>query len=142
MIRMRDITVRMRDESDGPDFFAIAPESWQNSALRWEDLGDNWLVAEAKGHIVGFIQFLLGRPVGRVEHLILDAQRLNDRESHAVMLALSQAACVALRATGSLGASAFVAHDRPGLKRLWKKHFKGRVARTGCIMVTEFTHGN
>ena len=141
MIRMRDITVRMRDEGDGPDFFAIAPEGWRSSPLRWEDLGDNWLVAEARGHIIGFIQFLLGRPVGRLEHLIVAAQRLDAREKHNVMLALNQAGLVALQATGSFGASTFVPADQPELKRLWSKKLGGRVARHGCIMVTEFAHG-
>jgi N-acetylglutamate synthase-like GNAT family acetyltransferase len=49
------------------DFF-----QWDNWKIDWHDLEPNWLVAEHKGTVLGCIQVVPAKPIGRMEVLAVD----------------------------------------------------------------------
>jgi len=81
----------MAKNDDGPeverlmaavDFFQF--DGWQ---IDWSDLEPNWLIGEHDGRVVGCIQVIPARPIGRVECLCVDPE-LGLMMRHAVTIAL------------------------------------------------------
>jgi len=72
----RDVTIRMAKNDDGDavaelmrknDFF-----QWDGFEIDWSDLEPNWMVAEDCGKIIGCIQVVPAKPIGRIEILSVD----------------------------------------------------------------------
>jgi hypothetical protein len=72
----RNIQVRMAKNSDGDAVAALMDQSgsfqFDDWTIDWSDLDPTWLVAECDGKILGCVQSLPAKPIGRIEILCVD----------------------------------------------------------------------
>jgi len=77
-MRYRDIKIRVAASADGPAIERLMEQNgffqWDNFAIDWSDLGSHWLVAEYAGEVLGCIQVLPGKPIGRMEVLSVNPE--------------------------------------------------------------------
>ena len=101
--------------------------------LTWGNLYPHWLVAKIDDEIVGCMEVLLGRPIGRLEVLSLD-QDLDKREHATVLHSLVIQGLVTLRQYGAeLVASMIPFEDKAWKKALVKRG--GVITSSGHILV-------
>jgi len=110
-MRHRDITVRMAKNDDGPavallmeklDFFQF--DDW---AIDWCDLEPNWLVAEHDGTVLGCIQVVPAKPIGRIEVLAVDPS-LGLKNRYHVVRMLTEHAVAVIGMYGAQGVSSMI----------------------------------
>lgn len=65
------ISIRPALNSDGLAIGQLAYQAGFTLGLEWDNVEPDWLVAEANGRLVGAIQVMPGRPVGRLELLFI-----------------------------------------------------------------------
>jgi len=74
----RTVDVRMAKNDDGPAIKrivdAIGAFQFANFELDWSDIEPGWLVGEHGGRIIAAIQVLPGKPIGRIECLLVDPE--------------------------------------------------------------------
>ena len=72
----RDIIIRVAKNDDGPAVASLLRKAnclqWENFEIDWSNLEPHWLVADYSGEIVGCIQALPAKPIGRIEALCVD----------------------------------------------------------------------
>lgn len=100
--------------------------------LAFDDIYPYWLVAKMDGEIVGAIQTLPGRPVGRLESLCYVSD-LSDIDRTRVMGHLVSTGLAAVKMDRASMASGMVLFKDRAFKRFLKKR-GGRVIGSGNIM--------
>ena len=115
-MKRKDIRIRLAKNDDGDavallmkklDFF-----QWSDWAIDWHDLEPNWLVAEVNGTVVGAIQVIPARPIGRMEILTVDPD-LSLMMRGAVVLKLTDQAAATCRLYGSQAVSSLIPYSYP-----------------------------
>lgn len=80
--------------------------------LDWSNLGGQWLVVlKGEGKVVGCIQVLPGKPIGRVDFMVLDDSLTQRERAEATSMLISQVSLL-LRMAG-VGAMISVVPDDP-----------------------------
>jgi len=79
--------------------------------LDWTNLGGQWLVVLKGDDVVGCIQVLPGRPIGRVDFMVLDDSLTHREKSEATSMLIQQVTML-LRMAG-VGAMISVVPDDP-----------------------------
>ncbi len=116
------MVVRFAEPEDAGSLAAITAPAFGPLTCNWTDEDTNgWLVAETD-HVVGALQVLLGRPVGRLEVLSLDKE-LPVRQRHKIMTELMTTGIASLMATGSQYVIVNVGDGSGGFRRFIKKRF-------------------
>jgi hypothetical protein len=114
-------TLRIAENADGK---AIGELAWSAGftveGVNWEDIYPYWLVAELHGGIVGAIQVLPGKPVGRLEMLCVD-KSLRKRDRGKVVMALLYQALAVLELHGAKFASGFIPTEMQSYVRVISK---------------------
>jgi len=106
-----EVKIRIAENVDGKTIGELAWScGFTVDGISWEDIYPYWLVAEISGSIVGAIQVLPGKPVGRVEMLSVD-RSLRKRDRGAVVMALLYQALAVLELGGSTLASGFLPEE-------------------------------
>lgn len=107
----RDVTVRMAKNSDGDDVERLMDKNenfqWENWRIDWHDLEPNWLIAEHNEVVVGCIQVVPAKPIGRMEILTVDPD-LSLMMRYAVTLALTSHAISVIQMYGAQAASSMI----------------------------------
>ncbi len=130
-----NIVIRMALPDDAEALAALTAEFLGPFKVKWQDATHDWLVAEFDGKVCGCLQLCLGRPIGRLEMLCVEAT-LDPRAKHAIMVELSRGGLFALQQTGSQVVTIFGEFASKGLKRLLKKRFNARVTNSGNLLTT------
>ena len=103
-----EVKIRIAENVDGKTIGELAWScGFTVEGISWEDIYPYWLVAEISGSIVGAIQVLLGRPIGRIENLCYD-RSLRKRDQAAVVSGLVYQALAVLTLHGAQFASGFI----------------------------------
>ena len=113
--------LRIAENADGKQIGELAwAAGFTVEGVNWEDVYPYWLVAELHGGIVGAIQVLPGKPVGRLEMLCVD-KSLRKRDRGAVVMALLYQALAVLELHGSQLASGFLPTEMQSYARVIAK---------------------
>ena len=129
-----NVTVTLAGNGDAEDVERLVlAAGFEVPGVEWGNLYPHWLVARIDDDIVGCMEVLLGRPIGRLEHLSLD-QGLGARAHAAVLRSLSIQGMMTLRSYGADLCSSMI----PFEDKAWKKALKKRgatVMATGSMLV-------
>lgn len=101
----------------------------------WSDIYPYWLIATHEGEIVGCLQVLPGKPIGRIEMLATKTS-LDKLKRANIAWRLYVTAVSMLRTQGSQVASSIVLFNNKGVKRSLKKR-GANVEGQGNIMMME-----
>ena len=119
-VRQR-LHLRMATPADGEAIGRLVVNAgWTLPGIEWADLGANWLVAEYDGALVGCLEVLFGKPLGRVELLGIDPG-LSPRVKAMTVKALIGQGCAVLERFGSQVACGIVGNDLPEYQRVIQK---------------------
>ena len=99
----------------------------------WENIYPHWLVAKRGDEIVGCMEVLLGRPIGRLENLVVDKSLDNYARARVVRSLWFQGIAV-LKQYGADLASYMIRFEDKSWKKILKKRGAVVMAR-GNIMV-------
>lgn len=126
--------IRIATDADGR---AIGDLVWRGGfrvdGIDWSDIGPYWLVAENGAGIIGCLQVLPGKPIGRLEFLVVD-DSLRHRERATIARDLSIQGYATLKLAGAQAASNLVNFGNKGLKRILKKR-GARVMASGNMFI-------
>ena len=96
------VLVHGATNDDGPRISELVSQmGFAVEGLNWSNVRPSWLVAEIEGEIVGCVQALIGRPVGRLEFLST-SPKASPGEKFQIVLALIAHGLAMLQ--GGLGA--------------------------------------
>lgn len=113
--------IRLGTNADGPRIGElVAAGGFDVIGLDWTLIEPYWLVADTDEEIVGCLQVLPGRPVGRLELLAAD-DSLTHRERARVLKALVEQGMATLQLAGAQLATGMVPFENKAYKRLLKK---------------------
>lgn len=113
--------IRLGTNADGPRIGELVAEGgFDVIGLDWTLIEPYWLVADAGEEIVGCLQVLPGRPVGRLELLAAD-DSLTHRERTIVIKALIEQGMATLKLAGVQLATGMIPFEHKAYKRLLKK---------------------
>lgn len=113
--------IRLGTNADGPRIGELVAEGgFDVIGLDWTLIEPYWLVADTGEEIVGCLQVLPGRPVGRLE-LLAAEDSLTHRERAMVVKALLEQGMVTLQRAGVQLATGLIPFDHKEYKRLLKK---------------------
>jgi len=101
--------------------------------LDWSDIGHQWIVCVIGERVVGCLQVLPGKPMGRLEHMGLD-DSLEGMQRARVTKLLLDTGYKLLHRSGSKAAMGFVPFDLKHYKRALKKR-GGIVVSSGNFML-------
>jgi hypothetical protein len=135
MARGAIIDVRMAKNSDGNKIKDLARDNDFDGLdhLDWSDIEPYWLVAWQHGEIVGAVEVLPGKPVGRVEYLSVD-QTLSKIQAARILQKLLIQAMATLKVSACQAMMGIVPFSNKGLKRIYKNR-GGWVCATGNMLV-------
>jgi len=106
-----EIIIRMAKNDDGDAVAALMKKAdffqWDEWEIDWHDLEPNWLAAEIDGELVGVIQVVPARPIGRVEVLTIDPD-LSTIRKYRIMKALTQHAMAVVKMYGAQAVSGII----------------------------------
>ena len=126
--------IRLATDADGT---AVGDLVWRGGfrvdGIDWTDLGSYWLVAENGVGIVGCLQVLPGKPIGRLEFLVVD-EELTHRERATISRDLSIQGYATLKLAGAQAASNLVDFKNKSLKRILKRR-GARVMASGNMFI-------
>ena len=99
------VTIRMAENSEGRTIGAlVVAAGFDVARLDWAVVNPWWLVAEIDGHIVGCIDILPSRPVGRLEMLAVHPELSNRKRAKVVKALLGHGLALLQRAGCEIGA--------------------------------------
>ena len=129
-----NVSITLAGNGDAADVQRLVlAAGFEVPGLDWSNIYPHWLVAKIGDEIVGTMEVLLGRPIGRLEHLSID-QGLGARAHAAVLNSLSFQGMMTLCTYGADLSSSMI----PFEDKNWKKALKKRgatVMATGSMMV-------
>jgi len=71
-----EVIIRMAKNDDGDVIERlmelVVAFQWDNWKIDWHDIEPNWLAAEINGEVVGVIQVVPAKPIGRIECLVIN----------------------------------------------------------------------
>ena len=129
------ISIRLATNADGPEIGNLV---WRGGfrvdGIDWSEVEPYWLVAEVSrqpsavsrqeikngAKIVGCLQVLPGKPIGRLEFLVVD-EALGHRERATIARDLGIQGYATLKLAGAQAASNLVDFKNKSLKRILKK---------------------
>lgn len=119
---MDNIIIRLAENADGERIGNLVQSEgfYATAQMDWSDIEPHWIVAEMEGKILGVIQMCPGKPMGRVETLVIDPQ-VEGREKAMMVKSLVSAAVVAMEQYGAQMATGFVPHDLKSYRNVLKK---------------------
>jgi hypothetical protein len=100
--------------------------------LNWHNIYPHWLVAEMEGSIVGALEVLVGRPIGRAEFLCV-SQELNQIEKARISQMLLINAMATLKLSGAETMMCIIPFSNKQLKRMVKNR-GGTVCASGNML--------
>lgn len=109
-------------------------QNWGLDPGDWAGIYPYWLVAEHEDRVIGAVQIMHGRPVGRLEFLGLDPTLSHRRRAEAVYR-LAHAGIATLRENGSVRVSTCVSFEDKAYKKILKRHFGGAVAYQANVII-------
>ncbi len=133
------ITVRLASDEDGPRIGELAVSNgfgvfedgvWE---MDWSQVAPSWLVAEEDGKIIGAIQVLIARPIGRIEMLFMDTE-LSLRGKHRVVKLILDAGLTILRQNGVYAVMTSVPSNLERYRDVLKDEYNGVDMSDGWIM--------
>lgn len=135
---MRDdgLKARLAINADGPAMARLASASgytFEGFEIDWSQIEPYWLVVEFEGEIVGGVQVLPGKPVGRVEILLMHPDLPFKRRVNTYRL-LAWGALQALKASGSQLAAGMFPVELPDYQRFAERRGWRRVASGELLM--------
>lgn len=113
--------------------YSTLPQEFKD-VLDWDDIYPYWLVAENGAGIIGCIQVCPGKPVGRVENLSIDPTASGQMRAKAFKMLVDEGLNT-LRQMGSTASSSMVLFENKAAKRVFKRHFGGKVTASGNIIM-------
>ena len=129
-----NVTVTLASNGDAEDVQRLVlAAGFDVPEIGWGNIYPHWLVAEIGGEIVGCMEVLLGRPVGRLEYLTLD-EGLKNRARVLVLRSLIIQGMVTLREYGAQLVSSMVPFEHKDWKKALKKR-GGWVMTSGNLMI-------
>jgi hypothetical protein len=129
-IKPQDVTVRLAKNEDGEKIAELARKGgfyFDDWDIDWSDIFPYWLVAEYKGEVVGCIQVLPGKPVGRLEMLGI---------SPSVSRRLRSLAVRHLTSTGQLVIGMYGGQAASGMIPFELKSYKKVAQRRGWVVLS------
>ena len=136
MMNIADLKIRMGRDGDGEVFARLAEScgfTFENFEIDWSDIGESWVVAEYHGELIGAIQTLPGKPIGRLEILLIDPH-LGFKGRVLVYKALLLTSMNVLKQCGSQLAAGVVPFEMKDYARFAKKRGWVCVASGDCMM--------
>lgn len=131
---MKNFTIRLAQNTDSESVYKLITDAgFALQGVDFSDLYPYWLVAENGVGVVGCLQVLVGKPIGRMELMAAD-YHLSQRDRAKVLKLLVETGEETLRQGGSQLVSGVVSFKNPGFKRLLKKR-GAVVATSGNLMV-------
>ena len=71
-----EVVIRMAKNDDGDRIAELMEKvgffQWENWRIDWHDIEPNWIAAEIDGDVVGVIQVVPAKPIGRIECLTVE----------------------------------------------------------------------
>ena len=126
--------IRLATNADGPEIGELVEAGgFRVDGIDWSDIEPYWLVAENGAGIIGCLQVLPGKPIGRIEFLVVD-EGLSHRERALVSKALGIQGYATLKMAGSQAASNLVNFKDKGFKRILKRR-GARVMASGNMFL-------
>ena len=128
------VHISIASNFEGPAIKALCIQAGfgEYSRLAFDDVYPYWLVAKMDNIIVGAVQTLSGRPVGRLESLCYQSD-LSDIDRTRVMGHLVSTGLATLKMDKATMASGMVTFQDKAFKKFLKKR-GGRVLASGNIM--------
>lgn len=130
--RNSSMNVRFATNDDAPRVKELVEETQKITGLDWSDIYPYWLVAE-KDEIVGCLNILMSKPLGRLELLSLDP-KLGHYTRGRVAKALVYMGFGLLKAEGADGVLCIVSFSQKSFKKIIKRR-GGIVVGQGNLMV-------
>lgn len=116
---------------DTPRLGQLAQSRFKDQQIDWSACEpDGWILAELDGEVMSAIQVCPMKPIGVVEHWVVD-ESLSHRERFRVLGSLAHAAFDVLDSAGCQAAACFVQFELKTMKKMLKKYFKGDVVASG-----------
>lgn len=132
----KDLKIRIGKGEDAEAMGRLAKASgftFEGFDIDWTDLGCGWVVAEIHGEIVGAVQVLPGRPIGRIECLML-SPILGFKCRVVAYRGLLSVAMQALKAGGSQLGAGVIPFEMSDYASFARKRGWSRVASGNCYM--------
>lgn len=128
------ITARIAVNEEGPYIYQLCEAMGFGGLefLEWRDIYPHWLVAEMNGEVVGAIEVLVGKPVGRAEFLSI-RQDLHHIDRARISKLLLITAMATLIQAGSQVMMGIVPFENKQFKRMLKKR-GGFICSTGNMI--------
>ena len=127
-------SIRLATNADGPAIGNLVEAGgFRVDGIDWTEVEPYWLVAENGVGIVGCLQVLPGKPIGRLEFLVVD-DSLRHRERATIARDLGIQGYATLRLAGSQAASNMVPFNNKGFKRILKRR-GARVMSSGNMFI-------
>lgn len=133
---MSEIKTRLATSEDGDAVHGLLVQNGSTYAgqdIDWSDIVPYWLVAEREGKVVGALQTCPGKPMGRIEMLVMDAS-LSQRERAITYREMVNASLSVLRGMGAQIVAVLV----PDAMQEYRKFLEGRDCaawESGTLMV-------
>lgn len=121
--RGRDIKCRMAKNAEGAVVGDLAERcgyDFKGWDIDWSDIEPFWVVAEVFGVMVGAVQVLPGKPVGRIEILCIEPE-IQGMERALVVRTLTDFGQLVLRESGSQAAAGIIPFKMKSYKRVAKR---------------------
>ena len=139
-MRHCDIQIRLAKNSDGDAVAELMRKcgffQWDNWSIDWSDLEPNWIVAEHDGVILGCIQVIPAKPIGRMEVLTIDPD-LGHKTRGAVVKKLTDHAVATNWMYGAQVVSSMIPYSlesyfKVALNREWISLDEGHIVMRRC----------
>lgn len=128
------MNIRLATDADGPEIGNLVEAGgFRVDGIDWTNIGPYWLVAENGAGIVGCLQVLPGKPIGRLEFLVVD-DSLRHRERATIARDLGIQGYATLKLAGAQAASNMVNFRNKGLKRILKRR-GARIMTSGNMFI-------
>ena len=118
---MSGIEVRLAQNEDGDTIHDLLHADGLNlEGLDWHDIYPHWLVAEIEEKIVGCVEVLIGKPIGKMEFLATD-DALSHRDRACVVKELFAQVGAVLKIAGVQMVSGSIPFEMKAYKRVVKR---------------------
>ena len=129
-----NVTITLAGNGDAEDVQRLVlAAGFEVPGLDWSRIYPHWLVAKIGDRIVGCVEVLLGRPIGRLEVLSIE-RGLNRREHATVLQSLIFQGMLTLRGYGAELVSSMIPFEDKAWKKVLVKR-GGVITSSGHIVV-------